>query len=45
MYGSIEFDDLAQLAEFLGEFTGRSTATFRVVTVRNVWILTFAGGF
>lgn len=45
MYGSIEFDTLAELAEFLAAFTGKSTAVFRVAQTRNAWVLTFTGGY
>lgn len=44
MNGTITFNDLAQLADFLKQFTG-STATFTVVETNGKWTLTFNGGF
>lgn len=44
MNGKIYFDSLKELSEFLKYFTG-STATFKVVSDGNQWILEFNGGF
>ena len=44
MNGTIEFNDVKSLAEFLKYFTG-STAVFKVVESHNCWLLTFTGGF
>jgi hypothetical protein len=44
MNGTITFDSVKELAEFLVHFTG-STAIFSVVPSGNQWILTFRGGF
>ena len=44
MNGTIIFDDLAELAEFLREFTG-STATFEVTRYQTNYLLKFTGGF
>lgn len=44
MYGTITFDSIKQLAEFLRSFTG-STAKFTVVEVKGQWVLEFTGGY
>lgn len=45
MSGTIDFTSLAELAQFLKEFTG-STALFRVYKVGDLtWRLEFTGGF
>jgi hypothetical protein len=43
MNGTIHFENLEQLAEFLKHFTG-STATFEVLPRGSKWVLTFLGG-
>jgi hypothetical protein len=45
MNGTIYFNDLSELAEFLKHFTGTSTAKFDVAKHRSQWLLTFTGGF
>jgi len=44
MNGSIYFDNLQELAEFLKEFQG-STATFQVNKQGSGWQLKFLGGY
>jgi len=45
MEGTITFKDIDDLAAFLKAFTG-STATFVVHEIdKNIWLLTFTGGY
>ena len=44
MNGTITFEDLQALSEFLKEFHG-ATATFTVIKTGNVYLLTFNGGY
>jgi hypothetical protein len=45
MDGTINFDNLADLATFLKEFTG-CTAKFTVEKIGETkWVLTFTGGY
>jgi len=45
MYGTIQFHSIEQMATFLAEFTGKSTALFTVTENNHGWLLTFTGGF
>lgn len=43
MHGTITFNTISDLADFLREFTP-STALFTVTQRGNVWVLQFTGG-
>lgn len=45
MYGTITFDTLQELAEFLGHFSGKCTAVFKVHYSKDQWIMEFEGGY
>ena len=45
MPGTIYFDTLRELAEFLAEFIPNSTAVFIVSKSGGRWVLEFTGGY